>query len=539
MRGIQTLVVGLFLLVSNQAKAVLVEGLPGEEYRPSPHLNSTPVLKPVLQDSGRGVNWLAPSIEEQLSRDRTLIALGKGAVFLPSFSESRREPEIGVFNHKGKLVAAGQTGQRILLDSGEYEVRFGSGVSGRRQSAPVKIREGQTTVVAATWGALLVETQNENGSFIDGQYEILRMSRWINYGRGNGFKEERSQDIRVWVLPPGLYRISKVGESYNSLRNFITLQINPGELHTVELIFKESTGDLIAGGVKSLNAQTKAGRNWNYGMRAGGNLGLTQKVDETKLRSQSALVSTDLRTRARFDNPQYFGTNELFFQNSFLKEKGKPFSATLDEAQLRTTWVKRLNSWVGPYIRGQATSHLFSSKSDLDTIYILQSRRDSTGTLRLDSLIDTSGSFLIKPSFFPLQLAQGVGVNIEWLARYDLELSTQIGLASRQNLSKEDYLARTSNTFERAQTTSIIGVEGILNGKLRLSSYLTLDLRAEIFSENAQLKVIQLEKIETDLRFFLSRYIEIGYLFKIEEKQNVANRYPRLHSVSLRLAFNY
>jgi hypothetical protein len=131
-------------------------------------------------------------------------------------------------------------------------------------------------------------------------------------------------------------------------------------------------------------------------------------------------------------------------------------------------------------------------------------------------------------------------VNIEWLSRYEAEISTQMGLAARQDISRGNYLARTSNTFERAPAIYSVGAEGVLNGKLRLSSRFTLDLRAEVFAEDARIQDFKLENLEADLRFFLTRNVEVGYLFQVSEVvEDVANRYPRTHSVSLRLSFNY
>ncbi len=531
----------LFLCAVAPAFANLLEGLPGEEITMSPEaINALRTPSAIASDSSHGVNWLAPSIEEQLGRDGSLSTLGKGAIFVPTYSEPRREPDVAVFDRNGKLASTGQTGQRILLDSGEYDVRFGSGVSGHRLHTRVKVEEGHTTVLPPSWGGLLVETLTDSGGYIDGQYDLIRIENWTSYGRGSGFKEERLQNIKVWILPPGLYRLSKTGEGYNSLRNYITVQINPGELHSVELIFDQASGgNLIAGGTKSLNTHTQVGRHWTFGLRAGGNVGLTRTVDQANSRTQSILVSSDLRSRARYDQTRYFGITELFLQNSFLKDENKPLSIASDYVQLRSTWVRRLNAWLGPYVRGQATTHLFPSHINLDTAYRLSSH-DSAGVVKIDSTLITSGSFRTQPSIFPLSLAQGVGVNVEWFSLYTLQLSTQAGFAARQQISAGDYLARTRNSFERAQSSSTIGAEGILTGTLRLSTQFTLDLRMEVFSENASPQALQLENLEADLRFFLTRNVEVGYLFQMSETlDKVVNRFPTTHNLSLRLSFNY
>jgi hypothetical protein len=516
----------------------IFEGLPGDEVTaeprraPPPRPRAAPVADSgIAEEVVEGVNWMAPPVHEQLARDPVLIALGKGALFVPTYSEPRREPELAVFDAGGRLVATGQTGHRILLDSGNYEVRFGSGVTSRRLRAKVRVDEGRTNTVPPTWGGLLVETLLEDGAYDDGQYDLIRMEEWVNYGRGQGYKEERLQDIDVWILPPGLYRISKVGEGYNSLRNYITVQINPGELHSVEIVFSQD-GSLIAGGVKSLNTRARAGQYWTYGLRAGGNASFARAVDQANDITQSVLFSTDMRLRARYDRSAYFGITELFLQNSFSKAEGQPFTTTTDDLRLRSTWVRRLNNWLGPYVRGQVSTHLFPTEATLDTVYVTR----LTGAV---DTIATGGTFEWQPSFYPLLLAQGAGVNIEWLSRYEAEISTQIGLAARQRLSRGDYELLSAGSFQEQQTTREVGAEGVLNGRLRLSSQFTLDLRAEVLAANANVKNTKLENFEADLRFFITRNIEIGYLFQTRETEEADNRFPRTHSLSLRLSFNY
>jgi hypothetical protein len=523
------------LLACGPASAALLEGLPGKEIidvgRPATAPQSSPIPDP--PDSLNGVNWLAPPVHLQLSRDPALVTIGKGSLFVPTFSESRREPEIAVLNLSGNVVATGQTGNRILLDSGTYNVRFGSGFSGNRLRATVTVEEGHTTVIPPTWGGLIVETLTESGDYVDGQYDLIGMEQWVNYGRGQGYSEERLQDIDVWILPPGLYRISRVGEGYNSLRNYITVQINPGELHSVEAIFNDG-GNLIAGGVKSLNTRSRVGQHWTYGLRAGGNAALTRTISDADERTQSALFSTDMRARARYDRNDYFGINEIFMQNSFLKQEEEPLEVTQDYLQLRSTWVRRLNPWVGPYVRAQVSTHLFPSKLNQDTtISVIQASGDTVP-------VATGGSFVRQPSFFPLAFAEGAGVNVEWVSAYAVELSTQTGLAARQDIANGDYRTISPYLFERNRSVYSYGAEGILTAKLRISSQFTLDLRAEAYAEDFKILHARLENLEADFRFFLTRNIEIGYLFQMQESRtDTPNKFPRTHSLSLRLSFNY
>lgn len=533
--------------------AVPIGDLPGEDISALPGISSPPIEKSKLPIvSTRTDTWLAPAINEQLSRDRVLLPMGRGALFIPSFTEPRREPEVTLFNASGDEVQDGQTGERILLDSGAYTVRFGSGTKGQQISMQVSISEGHTVVENPVWAGLIVETLLPNGLYIDGQYEVIRMGKWINYGKGHGLKSERLQDIKTWILPPGLYRISKPGEGFSSLRNYITVQLNPGELHKIEIIFDKAGGDIVAGGVKTLNARVKVGSNWSFGVRAGGNVNLARVTDDVGVRNEALQVSSDARLQVLFDNVRYLGISELLLQDNFSKAKGRPFVVTSDLADLRTNWVRRLNTWLGPYVRGSVESHLFPRSADRDTIYLIHSRAVpdlsslSTSPSNLDSTVyDTvavpgSKDFETKPVLDPMKFSEGVGVNIEFLSRYYLEANTQIGLAGRQNVANNSYVGSNDSTYTRGQSKYEIGAENTLNAIFRLGSQATLDLRTEIFFPNANITNLRLDDLTADLRFFLSRNLEIGYIYQVKEStEKVKNRYPSSHIISLRLSFNF
>ena len=535
-----TLVIALAAGISH---AVQLGDLPGEDISSSEEIieKSKDKVKTPPPPAQRGTSWLAPPIDEQLSRDRTLIPLGKGALFIPSYCEGRREPEISILNDRGRIVARGQTGDRILLDSGSYRLRFGSGTANQQIAAEAKIGEGHTTVVPPVWSGLIVEVLTADGEYLDGQYELINMDRSVNYGKGRGLKEERLQDIKAWLVPPGMYRISKVGEGLNSLRNYITVQLNPGELKVVELIMDKASKDIISGGVKALNTRIRVGKNWTYGVRAGGNIYINREITDAGIRKENTQFQGDLRTKAVFDNVLYLGTSEVVLQDIFSKERGRRFAVASDVAQFRTTWVRRLNSWLGPYIRGSMDTHLFAKKVDAEIIEIVKSNPTPTDPSNVDTIFtDVSGSFEAAPSLDPFELSEGIGVNVDFLSRYYLEASAQFGVAALQNLANESYAARTTTVYEQVQSTYEIGAETNLIATFRLGDQASVDLRTEIFAPNGNPRDFRIRDLTTDCRIYLSRFVEIGYVFQVKEKtEAVKNRFPRTHSFSLRFSLNY
>jgi hypothetical protein len=319
------------------------------------------------------------------------------------------------------------------------------------------------------------------------------------------------------------------------------VQLNPGELKVVELIMDRTTRDIVSGGVKSLHARQRVGRNWTYGLRAGGNVFINREVTDAGLRRETVQFVGDLRTRAVFDNARYWGTTELVLQDVFAKERGRRFSVTLDEAQLRSTWVRRLNPWLGPYLRGTMDTHLFPRNADRDTVHLVRSVQAPDGTTALDTVrVDTSGEFEVLPPLDPLSLGEGVGVNVDLLSRHYLEASAQFGVAARQTLAYGSYVARTPTAYEKSESKFEIGAETNLISTIRLGDQAAVDLRAEIFAPNGDPSRFRLDELTADCRVYLSRFVEIGYVFQVKESaEEVENRFPRTHSVSLRFSLNY
>jgi hypothetical protein len=309
-----------------------------------------------------------------------------------------------------------------------------------------------------------------------------------------------------------MYRLSKIGEGFNSLRNYITVQLNPGELKVVELIMDKASRDIVSGGVKALNTRIRVGRNWTYGLRAGGNVFINRETDEADLRRESIQFLGDLRTRANFDNVRYWGSSELVVKEIFGKERGRRYSVTSDEAQLET--------------------HFFPKVIQEDTVIVAPQ----------DTI--TGGEFEVEPALDPYEVGEGLGVNVDFLSRYYLDASAQFGVAARQRVSTRSYAARTTAGkaifYERARSVYEIGAETNLLAVLRLGDQATVDLRAEVFFPDGDPSRSRLVDITADSRVYLSRYVEIGYVFHLSESvEDVENRYPTEHSFSLRLSLNF
>jgi hypothetical protein len=187
-------------------------------------------------------------------------------------------------------------------------------------------------------------------------------------------------------------------------------------------------------------------------------------------------------------------------------------------------------------VRGSLETHLFPKEVDLDTVFIVEDRAGSL--VPSDTIVP--GLFESEPRLDPVEFAEGVGVNVDFLSRYFVEASAQAGLAARQRLTSSSYVAREAKRYELASSVYEIGAETLLLAILRLGDQAAVDLRTELFFPDGIPSRLRIDDFTADCRVYLSRYVEIGYVFQLRESvESVKNRYPTRHSFSLRLSLNF
>lgn len=548
----------LFLCAVGIAFSAPLPDLPGTEISEAERVmeRSQSLVEPTKKPPSASLHhsWTAPGIEEQLSQDETLIGMGMGAIFVPKMSESRLEPEILVTDANGERSWIGHTGLRIVVPQGVYTVRIGSGTFKQQSVYRAEVLEGQTTLVDPQWGGLVISTLSSEGDLISEDYEIYSVADGESYGRGYGQTQERLNDIKTWILPPGIYRISRRGEDYGSLVNYITVQTNPGELTFVELVFETGdglagSGNLIAGGVRPLRTRQMGDTYWNFNLRVGGTASYTTVMTASGKQDDVWNTITDLRLRARYDRFRWFGLYELYGRTNLQwnDKQDQPAELTVvqDFLQFQNAWVYRLRSWVGPYARVNLKTHVwpeyYKMGSNDTLISVVDRSNDTTNSY-------TSGEIRVKPSFFPLRIGEGTGLNLQIFSTNALELSAQTGLACRQTYLNGvlQPINKDQTLYGPADDVKEFGWENSVTARIRPWRVLTLDLVGEVFFPNARFSRYQVEELTADLRLALTRFLEISYQQQLLDRDanGLADaeggpRFQSVNTVQLRLYLNF
>lgn len=568
-----------------QARAELPPDLPGEEIS-SDYLNAVvprdSVKKTTAQktaNGGTGLQWLdkaqktweAPPLSEQMARaaDETTIPIGKGGIFIPRFTPAISEQDVTILDSAGGTAASGNTGRIFSVEPGSYQVFVGSGARNQRMMRPVTVIEGKTVPVIPDWAGLAVETVDSMAIPFRGEYELVRIDNFETYGRGFGANPELGEMVKTWILNPGVYKILGVGQGYNSIINFVTVKLMPGELCKFLLVQDTTTFRILGGGTVEVAPQSKITSHWKYGANIGGNIKFNSEiirtVKETRTSTLFGLLSTlwlsyqshpyEWRTRVRLDEGFNFSGLKL---SNLLTDA--------DDFLVNSLFIWRYLSWLGPYgsaeIRTTFLPRRFIRDEKSSFFCLLD---DNAGISDPSTSFDSGLAFRLMPSFSPLFITLGVGVNADALKYSFLETNIRAGFGSSySHFSPQRQIVDTSNinqwetmrdSLKDSVRRSVVllpkkstsdfsfGPQFSLSGMLRIARYITADGELKILMPVAPEQRLTRPDFDliTNISWRLSNWITLDYTytFLLKQPENTGARMDKsTHGIWLRFSFS-
>ena len=556
-----------------------------ESYNTLSRLTDTAVLAPPpssphsplwLQNAEK--TWDAPPLSQQIEEDTAVVPVGKGAIFIPRLSDPALEPTVQINEPGGKLYKWGETGRKYTALPGEYSVMLGSGSINQRISKKIKIEEGKTAPVMSDWCGLTVDVVDENNVPFRGPYELARIDELEAYGRSYGRDLTLGERLKTWILKPGLYKIFTAGGSYNSLVNFITVRLVPGEFVRVIVIENQKDLKIIGGGVMNAGAlSARRKTNWNRNLNVGGTITFNSTVN--KVTSSNSSNVTNISFLTLFDLIYKKGSSD--WETNIFWNEGLNFSDLIlsnisypvDDFRLTSLWIWRIfYPWLGPYLRTQLQMKIFPvyKQFDKNTInhYFIMLNPDSS----LEEVDNRSLSKRIKPSFSPVTLEAGIGTNIDVVSRDNYDAKVRVGIGYSQNNQwsqinvQDSSSAIDTNKVSRADTAQLNSALKNMHFILQrskdnvLKSYgpefgLALNLRAgKLGIARGDFKMIipvdpLIKKhkvtpnfdVNSTISWTLTQSITLDYMFQyqlIQPVEQVARVDVATHSIFLRFSFN-
>jgi ABC-type uncharacterized transport system auxiliary subunit len=481
--------------------------------------------------------------QQQLLADETPMPAGKGAVFFPALSnDPEREPPLALYKADGsELVAQGRMGRRLVADPGVYEARFGSGAGRQQISVPVEVVEGRVTASGPTWSALELRVVNDHFIAFRGAYEIISMPLREEYGIGFGVDEEQGEEVKVWVLPPGLYKVVQAGGTYRDRTNFATVYLEPGKLTHFTLVKDQDTNDFKGAGVfTEEEANGSVAGPWKRSFVVGGDFKVGYGND-----AGTAGWNADLGVFAdvlvRYLKEPHLWVTRLDLEEGVLK----PASTTrlepyFDRLYFHSIYTYHLLSWLGPYIHAGLETKVLPRWQDYSD------DRDIDEVDQNDKYLQTlhGDHFQLGNPFAPMQLKQGAGGNVRAVHTLWLDLDVRAGLGAQQYVPFGELAVATDpftkiDRLKHVAGYNLEGVEGAIVATLRISRWFILNTELDgLLPFDDAGKTVFTSRTQASLR--LVSFASLNYLLNVTRDPNRGAGLPTVvWEQLLQLRFSY
>jgi hypothetical protein len=375
--------------------------------------------------------------------------------------------------------------------------------------------------------------------------------------------------VKTWILNPGIYKILGFGQGYNSITNFVTVKLTMGELCKFLLVQDTTTFRILGGGTVEVTPPSKITSHWKYGTNIGGSIKFNSELDrlanDTSTITLFGLLSTlwlnyqrqpyEWRTRARLDEGFNFSGKEI---GDLLTDA--------DDFLLNSLFIWRFLSWLGPYgsaeLRTTFLPRRFIRDENSSFFCLLN---DDYSIADAPTSFDSSRAFRLKPSFTPLLLTLGAGVNVDAFKYSFLETNIRGGFGGFYSYFPRQYrivdssvvtwetapdsadLDRLSRSVilhpERATSDYGFGPQISLSGMLRIAKYITADGELKIIAPVAPEPRLARPDFDllTNISWRLSNWITLDYTytFLLKQPENPEAQLDKsTHGIWLRFSFS-
>ena len=510
-------------------------------------LSFAPIKNAVQEDQNNGdphhgsKTWFSPDPQSQLQKDTELHSILKGGIFVPTMTFGPSEPKYQIKDSKNHVIKEAYTGTTTYVSAGDYTVLVGSPVAQKPFEFDVHVVEGAITTVPAEWSGLIVKVVNDRSTAFRGNYEIVRLPDRAYIGLGSGALINEGERLSTWLLWPGQYMIISAGEGYQARKNFITVDLAPGELSRVTLVLDEDTGDILGGGEIDDLVESIEERWWRANILVGGSVRFNDTENVVgKVSGQLLDVSGFLESSFNMFLKHNFFYTRLYAEigGSIRFEENRPFVTTVDDLNLELLYTYRFVDWFGPYARFSFESNMAPTWQELKGEY-------TVNKYNLDGTVTTKTaqtSINLSPSFSPIELNAGVGGRFDYTFGSWLKLATRLGFAYRYVNTRDLYIVATFDDSEKEITLfpvndlSQYGFEGAINFDLTPIRWFTLKVDASLLEpfNDWENPIVDL-KLDAALR--LSSIANLSYTFKLNYDVGMIDKVQIDQYIQLRFSY--
>jgi hypothetical protein len=258
-------------------------------------------------------------------------------------------------------------------------------------------------------------------------------------------------------LPPGLYKIVRAGESFDTRTDFATVNLTAESDFDYVIVVEPGTQAFRGAGVVTdelPEGLTIAGV--RVALNAGGTLAVNQQRDVVgQTRGVHGLYGMFGNFSLVFDRDDHFLNVGSDLELNLLDRPGASVYASSDRFSADALYAYNIqNPYIGPYVRGSFRTSVFPSYLFLDSglgpedqesaqISVTREFLDGTSEERIFGTKATQDNLRVRLSdpFGPVVLQQELGANLRALAvnliLLDVDVATRLGWAFRQGIVRD------------------------------------------------------------------------------------------------------
>jgi len=477
------------------------------------------------------------------------LGIRMGKLLFPALSGTDNEPQFKIVNKENEVVFA-QPGEEIALESGMYDIVCGDGSPLQKLNMRnVEINPMYSTEIEPEWACLFVDVVDERRNYQQIRYEVYDAVTGESYGTHYPVKKELGEQQRVWMLKPGLYKVTINNEAFNTYRDFTTVYLNKGKVERLSLVVDVDDNDnptnLIGGGILEGQRGEVIAEHWRVASALHGNFTFNSNNEtEEDDYFTTTVVTSQIENRIIYNNmPHYYYMRNLM-ELGFTKSTDVDLRLSADDFDLKNTYVLFVLKNLGVYGRFDINSHFFPSykysTSKFNYIKLNEKGVEVERNHEQEEMKLTNG-------IYPTVMKEGIGVNYRLFNTPKSKLSIRTGLGIRQELYKDVFDIVDKNYDDNGKTYQLYremddifnrGTEVSLVGNFNLPFNLSYMTNADIlfpFDANENLTV-DWENV-FNLRLF--KHISIYYKLNLQNKKGENNNEYILnrHSLFLRLTY--
>jgi hypothetical protein len=502
----------------------------------------TIILIPLSLLHSKYSTWLSQPPKDQILTETVDDQLAFGRLFVPVMTVSEWEPYVKIYDSANKTVIDEyRPGKSIFLKPGKYTLLFGS------SDDPIdmiqkhfSIFEHQTTMIEPDWSGLIVNVINENMEQVRYGYEIMHIGSAISAGTKYSKDESSFNDINsTWILPPGKYKIVKQGEQYNTITNFSTFDLKPGELTEMTVVINDIQNFIGAGEIGLLEKFDKRKKAWRNILNLKGSVTLRSYNDEIEKENK-----TDITSKAKIDNrfiydlkPYYLNFRQVLNEEFNKQDAIKEFRVSLDELKFTNTAIYYFNNVFGLYGDINLDTKIFPNNYyDIDGDIV---KIDRSG----DSLLITGeDKFKLSNSFTPVNVEESAGLNFTFMRSSASELYLRAGFGFKQNFNDNVYASLLSSdslyTFTEQEDIYSNGLTFSAGADFNFTNSITYVSTANLFYNLDGDRNYNFSW-ENDLLFKIFKYVSLDYIFILKYDYKPDSRNYIIYDNRLALEFSY